>query len=113
VFPIVGVNTVEHIKAMPEALCIKLSREEIDEIHEASPYSPGFPMNFTQYIEPVKYDLSWTPADHQQYQMAAWIDAPPKPLVSKLSGPATFVMEKLTIFSRISQGPNRLCREGE
>ncbi|RFN48802.1 alcohol dehydrogenase [Fusarium flagelliforme] len=80
VFPIVGVNTVEHINAMPEALRIKLSKEDIDEIHEASPYNPGFPMNFTQYIEPVKYDLSWTPADHQQYQMAAWIDAPPKPL---------------------------------
>ncbi|CAG7558756.1 unnamed protein product [Fusarium equiseti] len=80
VFPIVGVNTVEHIKAMPEALCIELSKEEIDEIHKASPYNPGFPMNFTQYIQPVKYDLSWTPADHQHYQMAAWIDAPPKPL---------------------------------
>ncbi|KAJ4009497.1 hypothetical protein NW752_009087 [Fusarium irregulare] len=80
VFPIVGVNTVEHIKAMPEALRIKLSKEEIDEIHDASPYNPGFPMNFTQYIQPVKYDLSWTPADHQQYQMAAWIDAPPKSL---------------------------------
>ncbi|KAF4971312.1 hypothetical protein FSARC_1831 [Fusarium sarcochroum] len=80
VFPIVGVNTVEHIKAMPEALRIKLTQEEIDEIYEASPYNPGYPMSFTQYMKPVKYDLSWTPADHQQYQMAAWIDAPPKPL---------------------------------
>ncbi|KAF4954320.1 hypothetical protein FGADI_5343 [Fusarium gaditjirri] len=48
VFPIVGVNTVEHIKAMPEALKIKLTKEHIDEIHEASPYNPGYPMNFTQ-----------------------------------------------------------------
>jgi hypothetical protein len=82
VFPIVGVNTVEHIKAMPDALKIKLSKKEIDEIHEASPYNPGYPMNFTQYMQPVKYDLSWTPADNQQYQMSAWIDAPPKRLVS-------------------------------
>ncbi|KAF5591041.1 alcohol dehydrogenase [Fusarium pseudoanthophilum] len=80
VFPIVGVNTVEHVKAMPEAMKIKLSKEEIDEIHEASPYNPGYPMNFTQYMQPVKYDLSWTPADNQQYQMSAWIDAPPKRL---------------------------------
>ncbi|KAF5679854.1 alcohol dehydrogenase [Fusarium denticulatum] len=64
VFPIVGVNTVEHIKAMPDALKIKLSKEEADEIHEASPYNPGYPLN------------------HQQYQMAAWIDAPPKRLKS-------------------------------
>ncbi|KAF5710095.1 alcohol dehydrogenase [Fusarium globosum] len=80
VFPIVGVNTVEHIKAMPDALKINLSKEEIDEIHKASPYNPGYPMNFTQYMQPVKYDLSWTPADNQQYQMSAWIDAPPKRL---------------------------------
>ncbi|KAF7627899.1 sterigmatocystin biosynthesis dehydrogenase stcV [Aspergillus flavus] len=80
VFPIVGVNTVEHIKAMPDALKVKLSKEEIDDIHEASPYSPGYPMTFTQYMQPVKYDLSWTPADNQQYQMSAWIDAPPKRL---------------------------------
>ncbi|GMF69902.1 unnamed protein product [Aspergillus oryzae] len=81
VFPIVGVNTVEHIKAMPDALKVKLSKEEIDDIHAASPYSPGYPMTFTQYMQPVKYDLSWTPADNQQYQMSAWIDAPPKRLV--------------------------------
>ncbi|EGU87374.1 hypothetical protein FOXB_02133 [Fusarium oxysporum f. sp. conglutinans Fo5176] len=31
-------------------------------------------------LQPVKYDLSWTPADNQQYQMSAWIDAPPKRL---------------------------------
>ncbi|KAF5981880.1 alcohol dehydrogenase [Fusarium coicis] len=75
VFPIVGVNTVDHVKAMPEAMKIELSKEEIDEIHEASPYNPGYPINFTQYMQPVKYDLSRTPADNQEYQMSAWIDA--------------------------------------
>lgn len=78
----VGVNTVEHIKAMPEALKVKLLKDEIDDIHAASPYSSGYPMAFTQHMQPVKYDHSWTPADNQQYHMSAWIDAPPKRLVS-------------------------------
>ncbi|KAM5358380.1 hypothetical protein ACJZ2D_015333 [Fusarium nematophilum] len=81
VFPIVGVNTAAHIKALPDAVRVRLTREDIDAIHEASPYDPGFPMSFLfGYTAPRKYDLSLTPADIDQYNMWAWFDAPPKPL---------------------------------
>ncbi|RSL57425.1 hypothetical protein CEP53_006473 [Fusarium sp. AF-6] len=81
VFPIVGVNTVAHINAMPEALRVDLSKDDIDAIHEASPYDPGFPMSFYfSWTKPQKYDLSLTAANHNQIQMGAWIDVPPKPL---------------------------------
>ncbi|KAI5923675.1 NADP-dependent oxidoreductase domain-containing protein [Camillea tinctor] len=81
VFPIVGVNTVAHVLAMSDALRVKLSKEDIDAIHEASPYDPGFPTKFFySYFWPRKYDLSLTAADHQQIQLASWIDVPPKPL---------------------------------
>ncbi|KAJ3534350.1 hypothetical protein NM208_g7573 [Fusarium decemcellulare] len=83
VFPIAGVNTVAHVKSMPDALRVQLSKQDIDAIHEASPYDPGFPMSFLySWTKPQKYDLSLTAANHQQIQMAAWVDAPPKALVS-------------------------------
>ncbi|KAH8687038.1 NADP-dependent oxidoreductase domain-containing protein [Ilyonectria robusta] len=81
VFPIVGVNTVEHIRAMPDALRVQLTKEDVDAIHEASSFDPGFPMSFFySYTSPQKYDLGLTLSHNQQYQMAAWVDAPPKPL---------------------------------
>ncbi|KAH9236341.1 hypothetical protein K456DRAFT_1723083 [Colletotrichum gloeosporioides 23] len=84
VFPIVGVNTVAHVEAIPEAIGIELSKADIDLIHEASPFDPRFPMNFAfGYMKGGKYDLSLTAADNQQYTIAAWIDAPPKPLPYK------------------------------
>ncbi|GKT90056.1 norsolorinic acid reductase [Colletotrichum tofieldiae] len=77
VFPIVGVNTLAHVEAMPEAVGVELSKEDIDMIHEASPFDPRFPMNFFfGNFKPQKYDLSLTAADNQQYRIAAWIDAP-------------------------------------
>ncbi|EON63922.1 hypothetical protein W97_03150 [Coniosporium apollinis CBS 100218] len=79
VFPIVGVQTVEHVKAMPDALRIKLSREDIDAIQKAVPFNPLFPVNFLfNFRGDQDYNLSLTAANSQQYQMAAWIDAPPK-----------------------------------
>lgn len=67
---------------MTDALRVVLSKDDINAIHEASPYDPGFPMSFFySWVTPQKYDLSLTAANHQQIQMAAWIDAPPKPLV--------------------------------
>ncbi|KAH6874685.1 NADP-dependent oxidoreductase domain-containing protein [Thelonectria olida] len=79
VFPIVGVHTVEHVQALPEAVGIELTKADIDAIHDASPLNPLFPMSFLYgFSRPQKYNLSLTPADNQQYQMAAWIDAPPK-----------------------------------
>ncbi|KAF6810482.1 norsolorinic acid reductase [Colletotrichum sojae] len=81
VFPIVGVNTVAHIQALPEAVGVKLSKADIDRIHEASPFDPRYPMNFYfGYMSATKYDLSLTASYNNHYRMGAWIDAPPKPL---------------------------------
>ena len=46
VFPIVGGRKIEHLKGNIEALKIKLSQEEMDEIDEAYPFDIGFPMGF-------------------------------------------------------------------
>jgi aryl-alcohol dehydrogenase-like predicted oxidoreductase len=46
VFPIVGGRTVEHLKGNIEALKIKLSEDDIQEIEGAVPFDPGFPMGF-------------------------------------------------------------------
>jgi hypothetical protein len=83
VFPIVGVQTLEHVRAMPEALRIELSREEIAKIQDASEFQPMFPTNFLfDYGGKVKYSLILTAEDVSQVQMATWIQAPPRPLVS-------------------------------
>ncbi|RYP34407.1 hypothetical protein DL767_004276 [Monosporascus sp. MG133] len=74
VFPIVGVQTVEHVKALPGALRIKLSKEEIEQIHDAAPFNPLFPHTF---LFGKKYNTGLAAADQVNYQMAAWIDAPP------------------------------------
>ena len=85
VFPIVGVQTVEHVKAMPEALRINLSKDEIEAIQSAVPFNPLFPVNFLfNFRNDQNYNLSLTAANNQQYQMAAWINAPPKQPVSRL-----------------------------
>ena len=74
-----------HVNAMPDALRIKLSPEEIVAIQKAAPFNPMFPMKFLfNYKGNQEYNLTHTAANNQQYQMAAWIDAPPKPLVSEL-----------------------------
>lgn len=79
VFPIVGVQTIEHVKAMPEALSIKLSKNDMNAIQNAIPFNPLFPMNFLYNFKGgQEYSLRLTAAHNQQYQMAAWISAPPK-----------------------------------
>jgi hypothetical protein len=79
----VGVQTVQHVKAMPDALGIKLSEEDIKAIQSAVPFNPLFPMSFLfNYKGGQDYNLRHTAQHNQQYQMAAWIDAPPKNLVS-------------------------------
>lgn len=79
VFPIVGVQTPEHIEAMPDALRIKLSEQDIQQIHEAAPLNPLFPTNFLfNFRNDQPYNLNMTAAENQQYQMAAVIDAPPR-----------------------------------
>ena len=79
-------QTVEHVKAIPEALGIKLSKEDIHAIQDATPFNPLFPMNFLfNFKGDQRYNLDLTAADNQQYQMTSWINAPPKPSVSELS----------------------------
>jgi hypothetical protein len=63
-------------------MSVKLSTEEIDEIHGAAPFNPLFPNSF---LFEKKYDLRLTAADQVHYQMATWIDAPPKQPVSEIS----------------------------
>lgn len=46
VFPIVGGRKIEHLKGNIEALKIKLSPEDIEEIENAAPFDYGFPLNF-------------------------------------------------------------------
>ncbi|KIW98148.1 uncharacterized protein Z519_01732 [Cladophialophora bantiana CBS 173.52] len=79
VFPIVGVQTVEHVEAMPEALRVKLSKDDIKMIQNAYVFDPLFPMNFLfNYRGDQPYNLALTAANNHQYQMAAWVNAPPK-----------------------------------
>ena len=83
VFPIVGVQTVEHVKAIPGALRIKLSKDDIGKIHDAAPFDPLFPNSFL-FGEKTRYSTKLTAKDVVQYKMAAWIDAPPKAGVSSV-----------------------------
>lgn len=76
VFPIVGVQTVDHIKMMPNAVDIQLSNDEIDEIQNAAPFNPLFPNTFL--FADKSYSLGFTAADQTNYQMSTWINAPPK-----------------------------------
>ena len=46
VFPIVGGRKVEHLKGNIEALKLRLTNEDIEEIEAAYPFDMGFPMNF-------------------------------------------------------------------
>ena len=46
VFPIVGGRKTDHLKGNIEALSIKLSPEDIEEIEDACPFDAGFPLNF-------------------------------------------------------------------
>lgn len=79
VIPIVGVQTVEHVKAMAAALEVRLTDEEIKSVHEASPFDPLFPMSFLfNFRGNQPYHLGLTERDNQQYQMAARIGGPPK-----------------------------------
>ena len=67
---------------MPMAVNTKLSKDDIDTIQNSTPFNPLFPMNFLyNFMGGQEYNLSLTAAHNQQYQMAAWINAPPKPPV--------------------------------
>ncbi|KAL4795921.1 NADP-dependent oxidoreductase domain-containing protein [Aspergillus venezuelensis] len=82
VVPIVGVQTTDHVKVMNDAITVKLSAEDIRSIQDAAPFSPLFPMNFLFDTKGDKgYSTKLTLADHVQYKMGAWVDAPAKHLV--------------------------------
>jgi hypothetical protein len=46
VFPIIGGRKLSHLKSNIEALAIRLSQKDIDEIETAYPFDIGFPLNF-------------------------------------------------------------------
>ena len=46
VYPIIGGRKIEHLKGNIEALSLKLSKEDIQQIDSAAPFDVGFPMNF-------------------------------------------------------------------
>lgn len=103
VFPVVGVNTVEHVKSMPDALRIKLDDADLKRIHGISPYDPGFPMSFLYNFRGTQdYHTGLTASHNQQTQMAAWIDVPPKQQVHSLrSAPSKTPLTCIFYFSRI------------
>lgn len=61
---------------MPNAVEIQLSNDEIDEIQNAAPFDPLFPNSFL--FSGRAYNTKLTAADEGNYQMATWINAPPK-----------------------------------
>jgi hypothetical protein len=64
---------------MPNAVTIKLTKEEIQQIQEAAQFTPQFPVNFLfNFTGSQPYHTGLTATNNQQYQMAAWIQAPPK-----------------------------------
>jgi hypothetical protein len=70
---------VEHVKAMPDAVRIRLSREDVAKIHEAGSFEPLFPIPFLyNFRGDQSYHLGLTAADVQQVSSAVRIGAPPK-----------------------------------
>ena len=80
VFPIVGVQTVEHVKAMADALKISLSAEESRAIQKAKKFRPIFPTDYLYmgFDGHQDYSTKLTAADIIMSSMWTWIDAPPK-----------------------------------
>ena len=73
VFPIVGQRKIEHLNDNIKALSIDLSKEDMDEIDNAVPFDPGFPLNF---IFRSKYDLTLGASDVLLTKLSAYIDSP-------------------------------------
>lgn len=79
-------NTVEHIEAMPSAVTVQLTKEEIKRIQDAAHFTPQFPVNFLfNYKGTQPYTTDLTASNNQQYQMAAWIQAPPRQQVRSIN----------------------------
>ncbi|KAL0253251.1 hypothetical protein SLS55_010223 [Diplodia seriata] len=78
VVPIVGVQTVEHVRALNDAVEVRLSDDEVTAIHEASAFVPLFPVSFLYQSETRPYSTRLGAADVENTRMAGWINAPPK-----------------------------------
>ena len=74
VFPIVGGRKVDHLQGNIEALSIKLTREEMDEIDAASDFDPGFPHNFI--FMGSKHNTDLNASDVTLKKIAAHVDVP-------------------------------------
>ncbi|KAF7194135.1 Norsolorinic acid reductase A [Pseudocercospora fuligena] len=79
VFPIIGGRKIQHLKGNIEALSLKLSPEEIEEIENAYPFDYGFPLNFLFMGQKVP---SQKGSDVFLIKMAHCLDVndPPKPI---------------------------------
>ncbi|KKY27160.1 putative norsolorinic acid reductase [Diplodia seriata] len=78
VVPIVGVQTVEHVRALNDAVEVRLSDDEATAIHEASAFVPLFPVSFLYQSETRPYSTRLGASDVENTRMAGWINAPPK-----------------------------------
>ena len=74
VFPIVGGRKTSHLKGNIDALKIKLTEEDIDEIDSAYPFEIGFPMNFL--FGTAKQASTLNGGNVWLTKMAAHIEAP-------------------------------------
>ena len=82
VFPIVGGRKVDHLKGNIDALSIKLSQEEIDEIDSAEPFDVGFPMNFLFGYGGKRFKTGMGASDIQLLVSNTRIETVPKVQVS-------------------------------
>ncbi len=72
VFPIVGVQTTDHVKAMADALQIKLTEDEVKKVQARKSFKPQFPIDFLfNFKGDQDYNTRLTAAQNQQYQMSA------------------------------------------
>ncbi|KAF2217321.1 hypothetical protein CERZMDRAFT_81249 [Cercospora zeae-maydis SCOH1-5] len=76
VFPIVGGRKIEHLQGNIEALSLKLSQEDMDEIESAYPFSIGFPMSMLFGSDAPK---STTGGDVVLTKLSTHIDVVPRP----------------------------------
>lgn len=76
VFPIIGGRKVEHLKGNIEALTLRLSNEDINEIEAAYPFDLGFPHNFIWDSNGVS-----NPQEVFFVQMCGTMDLVPEPQV--------------------------------
>ncbi|KAI9657008.1 MAG: hypothetical protein M1821_003174 [Bathelium mastoideum] len=86
VYPIVGGRTIKHIKGNIEALKIRLSEEELQEIEQAYGYTFPFPWSMIQGTQKNAH-RRLTPADNFLTRSAMFIETPARRQPVLPSGP--------------------------